>query len=111
MKDPRIFFILKINNIKNLTNTLNKQLDHCQNALSAYLKEKRNAFARFYFLSDDDLLELLGQFSAEHILQKHIRKIFPGVKYLGLIKEGNFSHTFSVLKQFSKLSILLQVRH
>lgn len=40
---------------------------------------KRNAFPRFYFLSDDDLLELLGQSSKEHIIQKHIKKLVPGI--------------------------------
>lgn len=40
---------------------------------------KRNAFPRFYFLSDDDLLELLGQSSKEYIIQKHIKKLVPGI--------------------------------
>lgn len=43
---------------------------------------KRDAFPRFYFLSNDDLLELLGQSSKEHIIQKHIKKLFPGIHRL-----------------------------
>lgn len=43
---------------------------------------KRNAFPRFYFLSDDDLLELLGQSTKESIVQKHIKKLFPGINRL-----------------------------
>lgn len=40
-------------------------------------------FPRFYFLSDDDLLELLGQvrtnsLNKDMIIQTHIKKIFPG---------------------------------
>lgn len=47
------------------------------------LQEKRIAFPRFFFLSDDDLLELLGQTRSnsdnrEIILQSHIKKLFPG---------------------------------
>lgn len=42
------------------------------------LQEKRNSFPRFYFLGDDDLLEILGQAAKEEIIQKHIRKLFPG---------------------------------
>ena len=35
-------------------------------------------FPRFYFLGDDELLEMLGQATKEEIIQKHIRKLFPG---------------------------------
>lgn len=40
-------------------------------------------FPRFFFLSDDDLLELLGQAqftsqNKESIMQTHIKKLFPG---------------------------------
>uniref|UniRef100_A0A182JQU2 Cytoplasmic dynein 2 heavy chain 1 n=1 Tax=Anopheles christyi TaxID=43041 RepID=A0A182JQU2_9DIPT len=77
--DPRVVSVNKINNVLSIIETLQGQITRCQNALSAYIKSKRNAFSRFYFLSDDDLLELLGQSSKESIVQKHIRKLFPGI--------------------------------
>ena len=36
-----------------------QQLDICQKALSNFLEDKRSAFPRFYFIGDDDLLEVL----------------------------------------------------
>lgn len=51
-----------------------------------FLQTKRNAFPRFYFLSDDDLLELLGQSTKEPIIQKHIKKLFPGINRLKIEK-------------------------
>lgn len=45
---------------------------------------KRSVFPRLYFLSDDDLLELLGQARAgaegrETVIQSHLKKLFPGI--------------------------------
>uniref|UniRef100_A0A182NV76 Cytoplasmic dynein 2 heavy chain 1 n=1 Tax=Anopheles dirus TaxID=7168 RepID=A0A182NV76_9DIPT len=86
--DPRVVSVNKINNVLSIIETLQGQITRCQNALSAYIKSKRNAFSRFYFLSDDDLLELLGQSSKESIVQKHIRKLFPGV-YRLLVEDNS----------------------
>lgn len=40
--------------------SLSDQLDKRQKSLSDYLDTKRNVFPRFYFLSDEDLLSILG---------------------------------------------------
>ncbi|GAB0096653.1 Cytoplasmic dynein 2 heavy chain 1 [Sergentomyia squamirostris] len=83
-QDPRALSVAKIPNILNVIESLENQLSRCQNTLTTYITSKRNAFPRFYFLGDDDLLEILGQASKEAILQKHIKKLFPGVHHLGI---------------------------
>jgi len=56
-----------------------QQLDVCQRALSDFLEDKRSSFPRFYFLGDDDLLEILGQAQNPSVIQSHLKKLFAGI--------------------------------
>jgi dynein heavy chain 2 len=55
------------------------QLERCQRALTTFLEAKRAACPRFYFLGDDDLLEILGQSHNPSVVTTHMRKLFQGV--------------------------------
>lgn len=58
--------------------SLTSQLEHCQKSLSEYLKNKRAVFPRFSFVSDDELLSILGSSEAECI-QEHVSKMFDNL--------------------------------
>jgi dynein heavy chain 2, cytosolic len=51
----------------------------CQKALNDFLEEKRQKFSRFYFIGDEDLLEILGQAKNPAVIQLHLKKLFAGI--------------------------------
>ncbi|XP_026670097.1 dynein heavy chain 10, axonemal [Ceratina calcarata] len=53
-------------------------LDRCQKSLSDYLNSKRAIFPRFTFLSDDELLSILGS-GLPVAIQEHVGKMFDNL--------------------------------
>ncbi|CAM9109021.1 unnamed protein product [Choristocarpus tenellus] len=77
--------------------SLSERLDLTQKSLSDYLDTKRNSFPRFFFISDDELLSVLGSSDPTSIqagrrqgrmflhvaeIQVHLLKLFDNVKTL-----------------------------
>ncbi|CBY08725.1 unnamed protein product [Oikopleura dioica] len=71
--------------VDNLERILQK-LQASQRALSSFLEEKRNSFSKFFFLGDDDLLEILGRPLS---IQTHLRKLFAGIAALEIQDESH----------------------
>lgn len=58
---------------------LHGTLENIQRALEIYLERKRQNFPRFYFISDDDLLDVLGNAAKPHLVEKHLHKVFDSI--------------------------------
>ncbi|XP_041973347.1 cytoplasmic dynein 2 heavy chain 1 isoform X2 [Aricia agestis] len=82
--DPRLSVLMQSTRLQPMLDSISEQLNSCQSALNQYMDDKRTIFPRLYFLSDDDLLELLGEARAgaegrEAVMQTHLKKLFPGI--------------------------------
>jgi len=70
-------------------NVMNLRLEDIQKSLDNYLETKRQIFPRFYFISNDDLLEILGQSKNPLEIQVHLKKCFDNVKSLNMIRASS----------------------
>ena len=66
----------------------NQLLDQIQKCLEDYLESKRMVFSRFFFLSNDELLEILAQTRNPQAVQPHMRKCFDAIQKLEFGAEG-----------------------
>jgi dynein heavy chain 2 len=78
-RDNRTVALLRIGSIKSTLATMLDRLERCQKSLNEFLEEKRSSFPRFYFIGDDDLLQILGQATKPAIIQTHLKKLFAGI--------------------------------
>lgn len=53
-------------------------LEKCQKSLTEYLRNKRTVFPRFNFISDDELLNILGS-GKPAAIQEHVGKMFDNL--------------------------------
>lgn len=88
-KSPLVMDVLNIPNVQRQLERLADLLNKIQKALGEYLERERASFPRFYFVGDEDLLEIIGNTKNIPRLQKHFKKMFAGITQILLDEDDN----------------------
>lgn len=104
-KNPNVVDACTADNRLAVLNGLSDRLDNCQKSLSDYLDTKRCAFPRFFFISDDELLSVLGNNDPGSI-QIHLLKLFDNVKEMQFGRNNKVSITITIYYILNKKSVI-----
>lgn len=83
-KSPLVFDVLGLSGILKTMERLIEALGKIQKGLGEYLERERSAFPRYFFLGDEDLLEIIGNSKDVGRVAKHLGKMFAGIRTLHL---------------------------
>ena len=86
VKSPNVLKIVKNSHklYENLKGN-NEVMEEIQKNLESYLETKRRSFPRFYFLSNDELLEILAKSNELNVIQQHLRTLFDNIQSLDIV--------------------------
>ncbi|KAE9347052.1 Dynein heavy chain 6, axonemal [Phytophthora rubi] len=71
----------------------NSALERIEKSLEDYLEMKRRAFPRFYFISNDELLEMLAHAKEPQVVQRHLPKCFDALVKLDISDDNSGTAT------------------
>ncbi|OMJ88621.1 hypothetical protein SteCoe_9401 [Stentor coeruleus] len=83
----------------------NRSLEKLQKTLEDYLDKQRTQFARFFFLSNDELLLILSNSQSSRLIQPHLKNMFEGIYELEFDEEKSDSILAIVSAEKEKVDI------
>ena len=88
-KSPFVMDVLAIPGVQKSLERLAELLSKIQKALGEYLERERVSFPRFYFVGDEDLLEIIGNSNETTRVAKHFKKMFAGISNVQVNDENS----------------------
>lgn len=82
---PKALELLQIENLFRQLERHDVTMSLIQKALGEYLEKQRQFFPRFYFVNNDDLVEIIGNSSEPTKILVHLSKMFAAVNSLEII--------------------------
>ena len=94
---PYAMEALNIENLQRTLERLESMMVAIQRALGDYLEKQRSEFSRFYFLGDDDLLEIIGNAGEPGKVLAHVGKMFAGIASIKSKETASLSENITAL--------------
>eukprot|EP01119_Soliformovum_irregulare_P017766 TRINITY_DN5330_c0_g1_i3.p1 TRINITY_DN5330_c0_g1~~TRINITY_DN5330_c0_g1_i3.p1 ORF type:complete len:3685 (-),score=1128.16 TRINITY_DN5330_c0_g1_i3:1844-12898(-) len=93
--NPKVLVVCGQEKLLKQLQECNKLLDLILKGLNEYLELKRMSFPRFYFLSNDELLDILAQSKNPKAVEPHLRKCFENIVSLKFSENGEIKTIYS----------------
>jgi dynein heavy chain len=78
-KEPHVMITASTAGLLETMENANEMMEKVINGVNNYLEQKRLYFPRFFFLSNDEMLEILSETKDPLRVQAHLNKCFEGV--------------------------------
>ncbi|ABN68600.2 Dynein heavy chain, cytosolic (DYHC) [Scheffersomyces stipitis CBS 6054] len=98
--------VLLITDIQSVFDKFHESLIKVRKSLADYLEKQRELFPRFYFVGNEDLLDIIGSSGDITRINRHLKKMFAGISKIEVNKENS-----TIVAVFSEEGEKVHMKH